>query len=135
MKPADTKRLYESACKTRRVTPQEDEARAWHKNLLSFEVRDVQAALDAWWASTARDEKGELRSRWLPAPAELKEFTERAVRRLAVDAAEPQDMVMWECVGEGRHRYTGFYPRSKPTPAKKHCGCGAELRALERRAA
>ena len=36
-----------------------------------FEVRDVRAALDRWWASTDRDDRGELRSRFLPAPGDL----------------------------------------------------------------
>lgn len=89
MKPVETKRLYERACREKRRDAKQDEMNLWHRVLRGFEVRDVESALDAWWASTDRDEKGELRSKWLPSPAELKPLAIAAQRKR--EAAERID--------------------------------------------
>ena len=134
MKPTESKRLYERACRVRRVTPCEEEGAAWHRTLHQFDAKDVETALDDWWASTAVDGYGELRSKWPPAPAELKILT--AVVKAKRDAARriPQDLLRFGC-SVCAHTCVGFYPSSTPTPSGKRCHCGAEMRSLERMAA
>jgi hypothetical protein len=99
MKPAETKRVYEQACRTKRITPQDDEGRAWHRVLRDFEARDVEAALDAWWADTTPNLHGEPRGKWMPTPAELKPIVDRIVAKHAAAKREPQDIVWLECAG------------------------------------
>lgn len=123
MTPAETKRLYERECRARRVTPQQDEFNLWHKNLRKFEVRDVDAALDSWNASTATDDKGESRSKWLPKPGELIPFVLAAINQRERAAAAPKDIVGWHCAAcnyrsAGVIDRTDSRPRSCPRCAK-----------------
>jgi hypothetical protein len=97
MKPADTKRIYEAACKARRMDPVQEEGKEWHDTLRSFEERDVETAMKAWWASTDRDAGGELRSKWPPKAGELKSLVIVAQRKREAAAREPKDFVAWEC--------------------------------------
>jgi hypothetical protein len=83
MKPAETKALYEKACRSRRMEPVQEEAQEWHKQLRGYEARDVQYGIDTWFASTDTDERGQPKSRFLPVPAELKKLAEVALRRHA----------------------------------------------------
>jgi len=135
MKPADTKRIYEQACCAKRIKPQDEEGRTWHRVLREFEARDVEAALDAWWADITPGHDNQPRGKWLPTPAELKPLVKRAeIKRISAQR-ESMDMIAWECAGPDKHRSTGFYPRSQPTPGGKKCCCGAELRFCMRCAA
>ena len=134
MKPDETKAIYEKACRTRRFPYQQDESEAWHKSLRGFEARDVQAALDEWWASAAVDDKGEPRSKWLPTTGELRQITERiqskriakkAEKKLVVDCDCPSCGVWWSAavsVGEIKK----FFCRA-PKPGPQGTICGAEL--------
>lgn len=134
MKPAETKRVYERACRTRRMAPQEEEGHAWHRNLRAFELRDVEAAMDAWWASTATDGYGELRSKWLPAPAELKALVAVVEKVRKAKASSPTDYLRWECL-KCQRICGGFHPRGDPTPTNRRCPCGGNLKLIERMAA
>ena len=97
MKPSETEAIYKSAIAAKRIAFQREEAQMWHKALSGYEAQDVRAALDAWWASTATDSKGELKSKWLPAPGELKPLVERVQGKRKVDAMEPKQLVAWRC--------------------------------------
>lgn len=134
MKPAETKRIYEAACRARRITPQDDEGRVWHRTLRDFETGDVEEALDGWWADTTPGHDGQPRGKWLPTPAELKPLVARVRQKREAAAREPQDILRWECVNH--HRYAGFIARSKPTPPAWPCrGCGSLVTCIERRGA
>ncbi len=80
MTPSETKRVYERACRVKRIAPQDDEGRAWHRVLRKLEARDVEAALDAWWADTTPTLSGRPRGAFMPEPAELKPVAERQQR-------------------------------------------------------
>ena len=125
MTPAETKQVYEAACNMRRLKPQQEEASEWHKALKSFELKDVRTAMSAWWASTDRDDRGELRSKWLPTIAELKGKVDAARAKRVNALLEPQDIVRFEC--NGGHRCCGFIAHSAPDPSGRHCHCGSEL--------
>lgn len=132
MKPAETKRLYERACGAKRIVPQEDEGRAWHRVLRDFEARDVEAALDAWWADTTTGKDGRPRGAWLPTPAELKPLAEAAERKRKVADAEPKDYVSWRCAcGYGMG---GFVSRDDRRE-RKCPACGKPMPELSRDAA
>ncbi len=81
MKPRETTAIYVEACRSRRIAPQEEEGRLWHKTLALYETKDVKAALEAWWADTTVGKDGEPRGKWLPAPAELKPLIENVVHQ------------------------------------------------------
>lgn len=133
MTPAETKQLYESACKTKRMTSVQEEGAMWHKAFKGYEVADVRAALDAWWASTDRDSKGDLKSQWMPAPGELIAFVERAKQKRETSAAIPRDLVCFECQS-CRYRCTSFPPRGT-TPAINCRVCGNGMSVFCREAA
>lgn len=97
MKPAETKAIYEAASRAKRLPVVQEESEDWHKHLRAFEAADVRAGLDLWNASTERDSKGELKSKWLPAPAELKVLAERAQRARLVKESTPKVYARWEC--------------------------------------
>lgn len=132
MKPAETKRIYESACRSKRIVPNQDEFDRWHKVLRGYEARDVEAALDGWWSDATLTSNGRPRGAFLPEPAELKPLIEIAHIRREAAAREPQDMILWECAGVGRHRSSLFLPRSQPSPNGRQCQCGAELLVFAR---
>ncbi len=122
MTPHETKRIYEQACRTKRITPQDDEGRAWHRVLRGYEVRDVETALDGWWADTTPSHDGQPRGKWLPTPAELKPLVEKAQSKRVSAAREPQDFLAWECSG-CHYTCTGFVARSAPVPEGRACPC------------
>lgn len=97
--PTETKRVYEQACRTKRETPQDDQGRAWHRVLRGYDVRDVQAALDGWWADTTPTHSGRPRGAFMPEPAELKPLVEAARRRRETKEQTPKDLVRWRCQG------------------------------------
>ena len=97
MKPSETTALYVEACRSRRIAPQEEEGRLWHKTLALYEAKDVKAALEAWWADTTVGKDGEPRGKWLPAPAELKPLVDRVVHQRAARAAIPTFYIRWKC--------------------------------------
>jgi hypothetical protein len=97
MTPKETEEIYKNACRSKRVVPQIEEGRMWHKALSMCDVRDVRSALDAWWASTEKNDRGELKSKWLPAPGELKPLIDEAARRRMNAAAQPTELVRWQC--------------------------------------
>ena len=122
MTPKETEAIYTEACRAKRIAPQAEEGRMWHKALKDYEARDVRTALDAWWASTDRDSKGDLKSQWMPAPGELIAFVERAKHKREAAAAIPRFLTCWECP-PCRYRCTGFYPKGSDYIATcPHCG-------------
>lgn len=136
MKPEQTKRIYESACRSRRLDPMQEEGASWHHALRTFEARDVETALLDWNRSTERDSKGDLLSKWLPAVAQLVTLTKAAQRKRETAAREPQDMIVWRCSGQVVHTCTGFVARGASTgTADRKCHCGAELHLVLREAA
>lgn len=127
MKPAETKTLYESACKSKRILPQQEEGEKWHKVLRDFEMRDVKAALDAWWRSADRDSKGDLKSKWLPEPAELCLTVQRERRKREVISAEPKVFVGWECP-KCRYRCGGYVALDDTQPRVcRRPGCNTAM--------
>ena len=130
MTSAETKKIYEGVCRAKRLVPQEDEGRIWHRTLSGFDLQDVEAALDLWWADTTLDSNGNPRGKWLPTPAELKPTVERLAARRAAANREPHDVIRWKC--EKQHTCSGLYARSEPTPIGKRCSCGAALQMIER---
>lgn len=99
MKPAEMKAIYEEACRTavNRPVPDPVQAKAWLETLGFFDVKDVRGGLALWWGSTAVDDRGEPRSKWLPAPGELKPLCDQARRGIAAKVTGPQVLVMWHC--------------------------------------
>jgi hypothetical protein len=126
MNAAETKRIYEASCRAKRIAPQEDEGRTWHRVLRSHEARDVEKALDEWWADTTPDLHGQPRGKWLPAPAELKPFVEKIAAHRESASRETEDMMIWVCSGPVTHTCSGFIAHSEDTPGPKRCHCGAE---------
>lgn len=128
MKPEQTKRLYEGACRSRRLDPVQEEGASWHRALRTYEAADVETALADWDRSTERDSKGDLLSRWLPAVARLEALTKAAQRKREAAARVPQDLVMWRCAGKFQHTCSGFVARGADTGAPdRKCRCGADL--------
>ena len=97
MKPSETEQIYGEQCRSRRIAPQEDEGRAWHKYLRQYDAKDVRAALDAWSRDTTPTKDGTPRGKWLPAPVELVPVVERLLREKAARAAVPAFYVRWMC--------------------------------------
>jgi hypothetical protein len=107
MKTAETKKIYEKACAAKRLKFQQEEYELWHRSLKDLDLRDVETALDAWWISPATDSNGDLKSRWLPAPAELRGMALEVSRRRAAQASITTFMVCWRCP-TCRATQTGF---------------------------
>jgi len=109
MKPAEMKVIYEEACRTavNRPVPDPIQAKAWLETLGFFDVKDVRGGLALWWASTSCDERGEIRSKWLPAPAELKPLCEQARRGTQAKRAQGERLVLWQCP-DCKARLSGF---------------------------
>lgn len=97
MKPSETESLYTEACRARRISPQAEEGREWHKQLRQYELKDVRTALDAWTRDTTQTKDGTPRGKWLPAPAELTPLVEKIVRDRETRAAIPRYYVRWLC--------------------------------------
>ncbi|HZP06180.1 MAG TPA: hypothetical protein VFB43_14860 [Terracidiphilus sp.] len=137
MTPDETNRLYRGACQSKGRVPNQEQGRSWHRTLRSFDTRDVEAALDAWNASTERDSKGDLKSKWLPAPGELKPLVLAAQSKRESAAREPEDLLCLSCEGPVPHRFTSFIRRSAvPDLDRRRCrSCGAKLRVEKREAA
>jgi len=133
MKPSETEALYTAACKAKRLVPQKEEGRMWHKALSLYEARDVQAALDKWWASTETNVHGELKSKWLPAPGELKPLVEEVARKRLRAASVPKQCVHWKCPRCGV-RMSGCVPETD-LRGRKCPGCTAPMNEEERKAA
>lgn len=68
MKVSELMALYQSACRGMRQDPEPAEFEIWKSVLGSYDVIDVQIALQDWWAS----ENG----KFLPKPADLKPLAE-----------------------------------------------------------
>ena len=100
MKPREMQQFYEEACRTasNRPIPDPAQAKVWQQVLGAFDVADLRGGLELWWASTDRTHDGELKSKWLPAPAELKLLCEQTRRSRAAKAAKGERLVRWECV-------------------------------------
>lgn len=132
MKPAETERLYVRACRERRLEPQQEEGQAWHKAVKQFELRDVEAGLERWSASTERDAQGNVKSKWLPVASELRALAEAAKKKREAAAAEPQDVLIWQC--EKGHRFSRYIPRKEPiTTTPGQCSsCGAPVVRTQR---
>lgn len=122
MKPAETKQIYERACRTKRLTPSEDEGRAWHKTLRQFEARDVEAALDSWWGDrTPSGIDGRPRGCFLPSPAELLPLVEKARTSREAKTREHRVEIQTHCPGCGAPLSAFVIPGSL---AKLKCPCG-----------
>lgn len=106
MKPSETRKIYETQCRARRITPQQDEFEMWHKHLKEFDARDIEAAVDAWNSSTATDNAGELRAKWLPKPAELAPLVRAVIDRRRRERETPKDFVVWGCPKPGGCGFT-----------------------------
>jgi len=130
MKPKETEEIYASACKAKRLVPQQDEGRMWHKTLSAFEAQDVKAALDAWWSSTETDSKGELKSKWLPAPGELIPLVERAQRKRIHELTTPKIYAAWFCTPCSL-RFGGFIEPDDVKP-RKCPSCGSVMAEIHR---
>ena len=135
MKPEETKRIYQSACRAKRVEIVQEESEKWHKVLRPFEARDVETALSAWWADTTSTQTGRPRGAFLPEPVELKPLVQAAQSKREAAAREPRDLLAWECQGQQKHTFSGFIARSKLTPSVQCRYCGARLRLIHREAA
>ena len=122
MKPSETTALYVEACRSRRLVPQEEEGRQWHKSFSHYEAKDVRAGLDAWTADTTPSKDGTPRGKWLPAPAELKPLVERIVQRRAESAAVKRYAVRLGCP-TCRHTFLGFFAVDQE--AKGNCRAAA----------
>ncbi len=134
MKPEETKRIYERACRAKRVVPQDEEGRLWHRVLRSFPAEDVEKALDEWWADTTPGHDGQPRGKWLPAPAELKPLVERIAAQREAARRAPQDLLYWECSGPEQHRSSSFLAQGAVPPVHSCRWCGAP-KTLTRRCA
>ena len=97
MKPSETELIYKQACLSKRIVPQVEEGRMWHKVLASCEAVDVRTAIDVWWASIERDAQGELRSRFLPTPAELLGLSHYAAQKRVQRSSQKTYLVAWRC--------------------------------------
>lgn len=119
MKPSETTALYVEACRSRRLVPQEEEGRQWHKSFSHYEAKDVRAGLDAWTADTTPSKDGTPRGKWLPAPAELVPVIERFLHQRIARAAVPTYYVRWSC-SECNHSMSSFLAvgdsSSRPCP-------------------
>lgn len=127
MKPAETKRLYERSCHSRRINTNTEmateEAALWHRKFKSYDVRDVEAALDAWDQDGTLDEQKQPRGKWLPKPVELIPLIEAAQRRRVLAATERKDFVAWKCPGCG-YTCSGW---TNSTDPKRCARCGKEM--------
>lgn len=135
MKPAETKRIYEQACRAKRADIVQEEGEKWHKVLRAYEACDVESALGVWWADTTPTQSGRARGAFLPEPAELKPLAEAAQRKREAATREPKDLLAWECQGQQKHTFSGFIARSKLTPQARCKYCNAPLRLIHREAA
>lgn len=133
MKPAETARIYQAACKAKRQDVSDDQGRHWHRVLREFEARDVETALEAWWADTSLTASGRPRGAYLPEPQELKNLAEHARRKREAAAREPQDVLMWQCK-VCMYRAIGFIAHGATPPIRKCPRDGSHL-ALEKREA
>lgn len=133
MTPTESKRIYQAACRSKRLDIVQEEYVRWHRVLRGYEAKDVEAALDAWWADSTPTLSGRVRGAFMPEPAELKPLIESARDKRLRDKSEPQDWLYWEC--GNHHRASSFIARSKPTPAEHPCSCGATLKCVERKTA
>lgn len=133
MKPAETKRIYETACRSKRAEIVQEEFQRWHRVLRGFEARDVEAGLDAWWADDTPTHNGRPRGAFLPEPAELKPLVEAAQRKREAAAREPQDLLIWRCT-KCIHTCTSYIAHSAIIGGNKCRACGAPM-ACERKAA
>ena len=146
MKPSETTAVYLEACKSRRIHPQEEEGRLWHRILSHYDLKDVQAALDLWAANGTPGKDGEARGKWMPAPAELKPLVEAIVHEREVRAAIKRYRVRWRCeacrftmigflaVGEPSSRACPSVsaPNGLPLPAGLTCGAPLTVQHDER---
>ena len=97
MKPTETSAIYSEACRSRRIVPQEEEGRLWHKVLSGFDAKDVRSAVDIWGKDVTLGKDGAPRGKWLPAPAELTPLVEKILRDRETHAAVPRCYVRWLC--------------------------------------
>jgi hypothetical protein len=113
--------IYEHACRSASNRPVPDPAQlaVWMHVLGFFDAADVRGALARWWASTATDERGEVLSKWLPAPAELKPLAMNARQARAARTSARIELVVWRCLDCGRAR-CGFIPPQDQMPRRCH---------------
>lgn len=137
MKPIETKRIYENACRSKRRAPEQQEFELWHKVLRGYDARDVEAALIAWWGDTTPVTSGASsrpRGAFMPQPAELKPLVEAAQSRRVTTAREPQDLLLWQCT-KCPYRSSGFMARGSEPPGRSCPSCSAPLALAERSSA
>ena len=108
MKPTETQKIYERECRSRRITPAQEEFAEWHKELKPFELRDVTEGMTRWNRDVTLDETGQPRCKWLPRPVQLVVLVKAAIRERERLLATPLDMVGLEC--QGCHRKAIAFP-------------------------
>jgi hypothetical protein len=118
MQHSEVEKFYQRACGVRRLTPQVEEGREWARILREFDHKDADAAINAWWTNTATDSNGDLKSKWLPTPAELRQAVWAAKRRREVSTSIRKDFVAWKC-SSCPYTCSGF---SNSAEAPAHCG-------------
>jgi hypothetical protein len=127
VKTTETRKVYEKSCATKRLKFQQEEFEVWHRSLKDLELRDVEATLDAWWISPAVDSNGDLKSRWLPAPAELRMMALEISHKRVAQAKVKTFLVGWKCPACA-HTVMTFLPAGDS--AIRACKCGAEMQIM-----
>lgn len=127
MKPSEMKTIYEEACRTavNRPIPDAAQAKMWLEILGVFDAADVRGGLVLWWRSRECNEQGELKSKWLPAPAELEPLCERARRAKASDLRGSEEFSAWRC-SECGTGITSFQPGFSPRECRGRFGSGPD---------
>jgi hypothetical protein len=141
MKANETEEVYKNACLSKRVVPQQEECKMWHKSLAIFDAPDVRTALDGWWRSTERDFHGELRSRFLPSPGELIPLVQSVIRQHHASLTQELELVGRKCeecgiTTAGFNRPDDYQKRyCQAVPKRPHAWgeiCGADMREVYR---
>jgi hypothetical protein len=125
MKPSETTAIYVEACRSRRITPQQEEGRLWHKLLASYDAKDVRAGLDAWSANSTLGKDGQPKGKWLPAPVELKPAIEDLIRKRIAAAAVKRFPVRWRCPS-CKWRGMGMLAIDEPAGSRRCGACDRE---------
>lgn len=127
MKPREMQDIYEDACRTavNRPVPEPAQLKIWSEILGAFDAVDVRGGLVLWWRSNECNELGDLKSKWLPAPSELKPLCDQARRTKASELAGPEELSAWQC-SECDWRVTSFKPGFSPRECKGYFHSGPD---------